>query len=56
MINDDGTINYRGYTLVLSDIQIHIWDGGVFIDTVHGEPQTALLRAKRIIDGWHNAP
>lgn len=55
MINDDGTITYRGYTLAVSDIQIHIWQGSSFIEAVHGEPGLALQRAKKVIDDWHNA-
>lgn len=51
-INADGTVQYRGYTLAVGEIQVHIWNGRDFLDTTHGEPTRALARAKRLIDSW----
>jgi hypothetical protein len=50
MINADGSIDYRGYTLMISDIYVHVWRGAQFIETLHGEPQLALRKTKKFID------
>lgn len=54
-LNADGSIEYRGYTLMVSDIQVHVWQGEQFVEAISGEPGTALFRAKRVIDMWHEA-
>lgn len=52
MIDDAGNVHYRGYTLVVSDIQVHCWHGPEFIETFHGPPHVALLRARDQINEW----
>lgn len=54
-LNDDGTVTYRGYTLAVSTIQVHVWQGSTFIDTIGGESGTALAKAKKTIDDWQAA-
>jgi hypothetical protein len=52
LIDDQGTIHYRGYALVVGTIQIHIWHGADFVDTASGEPHIALVKARDMIDEW----
>jgi hypothetical protein len=54
VIDDMGSVNYKGFTLVPSEIQVHIWDGPKFWNTAHGAPHVALLRAKKMIDDYLN--
>lgn len=49
---EDGSVNYRGFTLVPSDIQVHIWDGPKFWNTAHGRIEVSLPRAKTMIDNY----
>lgn len=55
-ITEDGSILYRGFTITVSTIQCHIWDGDKFIQTAHGEPGLALSRAKIICDAIRKPP
>lgn len=51
-LDDMGSVLYRGFTLVPSDIQIHIWDGPKFWNTAHGDPALSFPRAKQMIDNY----